>query len=152
MNILRHSALFALLALAPLAVSAQQVDYSVVSVPEEAGIDFTRITSPSDYVCMPLVRRQGDRLNWLTNRILDISADGTYTENGVETAPHGTFPWSGSGRYTYNETAQLLTMIDSEENEPIYTKAVVSGNTLTIWDAEGDTEVYTRVISAPRQL
>ena len=76
MNILRHSALFALLALVPLAVSAQQVDYSVVSVPEEAGIDFPRITSPSDYVCMPLVRRQGDRLDWLTNRILDISADG----------------------------------------------------------------------------
>lgn len=90
--------------------------------------------------------------NYSLEITLIFMADGTYTENGVETAPHGSVPWSGSGRYTYNETAQLLTMIDSEENEPIYTKAVVSGNTLTIWDAEGDTEVYTRVISAPRQL
>lgn len=74
-----------------------------------------------------------------------FNADGTYTENGVETAPHGSFPWSGSGRYTYNETAQLLTMIDSEENEPIYTKAVVSGNTLTIWNEDGDySMIYTR--------
>lgn len=77
MKISRYFALLATLAAAPLTGSAQQVDYSVVSVPEEAGIDFTRITSPNDYVCMPLVRRQGDRLDWFTNRILDISADGT---------------------------------------------------------------------------
>lgn len=73
-----------------------------------------------------------------------FNADGTYTENGVETAPHGSYPWSDSGTYTYNETAQLLTMIDSEEKEPIYRKAAVSGNTLTIWDEDGDAWIYTR--------
>lgn len=83
---------------------------------------------------------------------MTFNADGTYTENGVENFSYDTESWSGSGRYTYNETAQLLTMIDSEENEPIYTKAVVSGNTLTILDGDSDAIVYTRVTSAPRQL
>lgn len=55
---------------------AQKVDYSVVSVPEESGIDFTRITTENDYVCMPEVRRSAKRLDWLTNRILGISASG----------------------------------------------------------------------------
>lgn len=56
--------------------SAQQVDYSVVSVPEEAGIEFVQITSPNDYVCMPVVRRYNKNINWLSNRILDVSTDG----------------------------------------------------------------------------
>lgn len=57
-------------------VSAQQVDYSVVSVPEEAGIEFVQMTSPNDYVCMPIVKRNARNINWLSNRILDISTDG----------------------------------------------------------------------------
>ena len=54
-----------------------QVDYSVVSVNEESGIDFTRITSDNDYVCMPEVRRGNGSVNWLSNRILDVSVDGS---------------------------------------------------------------------------
>lgn len=57
--------------------SAQQVDYSVVSVPEEAGIEFVQMTSPNDYVCMPVVKRSPKGINWLSNRILDVSTDGT---------------------------------------------------------------------------
>ena len=57
-------------------VSAQQVDYSVVSVPEEAGIEFLQMTSPNDYVCMPVVKRNAKSINWLSNRILDVSVDG----------------------------------------------------------------------------
>lgn len=56
---------------------AQKVDYSVVYVPEETGIDFTQITNNGDYVCMPLVKRTRTSLNWFTNRILDISIDGS---------------------------------------------------------------------------
>lgn len=63
-----------LMAAAP---STAQVDYSVVSVNEESGMEFTRITSENDYVCMPEVRRSGSTVNWLSNRILDISTDGT---------------------------------------------------------------------------
>lgn len=56
---------------------AQQVDYSVVSVPEESGIEFTKVTSDNDYVCQPVVRRNSRSLSWFTNRIIDISQDGT---------------------------------------------------------------------------
>lgn len=55
---------------------AQTVDYSVVSVPEETGADFMKITKSSDYVCMPEVKRFGSKISWLTNRIIDISKDG----------------------------------------------------------------------------
>lgn len=54
-----------------------QVDYSVPYVNEESGIIFTKITSDNDYVCMPEVSRKGTKVNWLTNRILDISVDGS---------------------------------------------------------------------------
>lgn len=55
---------------------AQSVDYSVVYVPEESGIDFRMITSKNDYVCMPIVKRGRDRIDWYTNRIIDVSQDG----------------------------------------------------------------------------
>lgn len=58
-------------------ISAQQVDFSVVSVQEESGIEFTQVTSESDYVCMPIVHRTVNTLDWLSNRILDISHEGT---------------------------------------------------------------------------
>lgn len=51
---------------------AQNVDYTVVSVPEEAGCDFVRITSDADNVCMPQVQRSRGRVTWFSNRILDI--------------------------------------------------------------------------------
>ncbi|HRM90218.1 MAG TPA: hypothetical protein PLK68_07125, partial [Thomasclavelia ramosa] len=54
-----------------------QVDYSVVHVNEESGIKFTKITTDNDYVCMPKVIRSGSTINWMSNRILDISVDGT---------------------------------------------------------------------------
>lgn len=56
---------------------AQRVDYSVVSVPEESASEFTKITSNSDLVCMPIVKRSKMGVDWLSNRILGISADGT---------------------------------------------------------------------------
>lgn len=58
-------------------VHAQKVDYSVVSVPEESGTKFTQISLPTDMVCMPEVRRTASGIGWFSNRILDISKDGT---------------------------------------------------------------------------
>ena len=60
--------------------SAQQVDYSVVSVPEESGTDFTQITTNKDYVCMPEVKRNSNanRIDWFSNRIIDVSRDGEH--------------------------------------------------------------------------
>lgn len=57
---------------------AQSVDYSVVSVPEESGLDITQVTSVNDYVCMPIVQRQAHSLNWFSNKILDVSINGKY--------------------------------------------------------------------------
>lgn len=57
---------------------AQQVDYSVVSVPEESGNQFIQITSDADRVCLPIVNRKNNRIDWLSNRILDVSVDGQH--------------------------------------------------------------------------
>lgn len=56
--------------------SALVVDYSVLSVNEEAGVDFTQMTTENDFVAMPQVNRSGRKINWLTNRIIDVSVDG----------------------------------------------------------------------------
>lgn len=77
MNIKRISACLIALAFV-VQTSAQQVDFSVVTVPEESGIDFTQISTASDYVCMPIVKRSSKGLQWFTNRILDVSKDGKH--------------------------------------------------------------------------
>ena len=59
-------------ALIAIAGMAQKVDYSVVAVPEEAECDFVCITSDADQVCLPQVKRGRGRVNWFSNRILDI--------------------------------------------------------------------------------
>lgn len=55
---------------------AQGIDYSVISVPEESGITFTKITNDNDGVCMPQVQRFGRGCTWLSNRTIDISPNG----------------------------------------------------------------------------
>lgn len=65
-----------LLSFSTIVVSAQQVDFSVVSVPEEAGLDFLQLTNASDYVCLPIVERTKNSISWFSNRILDTSVDG----------------------------------------------------------------------------
>ncbi len=59
-----------------LSLSSQTVDYSVVSVPEETGLELVKITSENDNVAMPLVRRIRTGINWTANRVLDVSKDG----------------------------------------------------------------------------
>ncbi|MCF0220292.1 MAG: PD40 domain-containing protein [Muribaculaceae bacterium] len=66
---------FTLFAILP--AFSQKVDYSVVSVPEEQGINFTKVTTAGDYVAMPEVKRSSNGINWFTNRIIDLSPDGT---------------------------------------------------------------------------
>ncbi len=58
-------------------VSAQKIDYSVVNVPEESGLDFVKITKPSDYVALPEVKRKSNGIQWYINRILGISRDNS---------------------------------------------------------------------------
>lgn len=72
----KYQLIFLIATFTTISVSAQKVDYSVVSVPEESGTEFTQISQTSDYVCMPEVKRSGKNIGWLSNRILDISKDG----------------------------------------------------------------------------
>lgn len=58
-------------------IFAQTVDYSVVAVPEESGIELTQITMDNDYLCLPEVKRSRTNLSWFSNRIIDLSADGS---------------------------------------------------------------------------
>lgn len=59
-----------------VAILGQKVDYSVVCVGEEAGLDFTKITNDGDGVCLPQVKRTSHGIDWYTSRILDVSPDG----------------------------------------------------------------------------
>lgn len=69
--------IFLLVAGATAEAFAQKVDYSVVQVPEEAGVEFLKITKGSDYVAMPAVKRGGRNLRWMANRVLGVSPDGS---------------------------------------------------------------------------
>ena len=71
-----HAWLLAPLLAAPAGAAAQQVDYSVVQVNEESGLDLTCVTTDNDYVCMPQVKRRGGQVDWYSNRIIDVSPDG----------------------------------------------------------------------------
>lgn len=73
---LQKKAFCTLLSALPLAAWAQ-VDYSVLYANEESGTEFTKITTENDYVCMPQVKRSGERVDWQTNRIIGISVDGS---------------------------------------------------------------------------
>lgn len=75
MNMKKIVVLFLMLKLT-VSVFSQTVDYSVVSVSEESGIDFTIVSSDNDFVCMPIVKRTRKGVDWLSNRIIDISPDG----------------------------------------------------------------------------
>ena len=59
-----------------IGVSAQSVDYSVVSVPEESGLDIMQVSSTNDYVSMPAIARTKRELKWNYDRVLDVSYDG----------------------------------------------------------------------------
>ena len=73
---IKKTFIFTLLIAASMLSFAQKVDYSVVSVPEESGVEFLQISSDNDYVCMPLVKRPVSKIKWVTNHILDISKSG----------------------------------------------------------------------------
>lgn len=74
---MKRKQLLFMLAFIPMTMNAQ-VDYSVVSVNEEKGIEFHIVTSDDDYVAMPQVKRRGGYVNWLSNRTIGLSPDGRH--------------------------------------------------------------------------
>ncbi len=75
-NIKAYAVSIILAATLSVNVYAQKVDYSVVSAPEETGIDFMKITKASDYVCMPLVKRSRGKIDWISNCVLGVARNG----------------------------------------------------------------------------
>ena len=73
---MKKSLLVAAAVLFAIGAHSQKVDYSVVSVPEESGTEFKKITSDNDFVSMPDVRRSGRGVNWMSNRCLGLTVDG----------------------------------------------------------------------------
>ena len=74
----RYLLISSLLLFLGVSLHSQTVDYSIVSVPEEAGIEFMKITSTNDYVCMPIVKKSKRGINWFQNRIIDMTKDGKF--------------------------------------------------------------------------
>lgn len=59
-----------------LSIFAQNVDYTIVSVGEEAGLDFKKVTTDNDYVLMPPVRRFAGRVSWDPRKVISVYAGG----------------------------------------------------------------------------
>lgn len=71
---MKKSLFYFLLAI-PFCLLNAQTDWSVVSVPQEVGSEFIRITSDGDYVYMPIVKN-AKCLQWDASRVMDIAPDG----------------------------------------------------------------------------
>ncbi len=54
----------------------QQVDYSVVSVPEESGSNFKMISTDNDFVYMPEVIRKKNSIQWQSSKVISECFDG----------------------------------------------------------------------------
>lgn len=59
-----------------LPIYAQKVDYSVPYVQEERGFDLVQVSRDNDYVAMPIVKRNKNGVQWLTNSVLAASPNG----------------------------------------------------------------------------
>lgn len=75
-SLVRKNLLIMVMSIIGISVCRAQVDYSVVSVNEESGLDFMKITSDDDCVCMPQVKRNSSGANWWTNKVIDVTIDG----------------------------------------------------------------------------
>lgn len=67
-----------LLPLLPLLLAAcgPSIKYTVVTVPEEGGVRFAKITDVQDAVVVPLITERGDRISYSEMSSFDVSPDG----------------------------------------------------------------------------
>lgn len=75
---------------------------------------------------------------------MTFNPDGTYCEYGVETAPHGSFPWNESGFYSYDAATRMLGLTELSSKETDYMTAIVSDNMLTLISEDEEPMVYYR--------
>lgn len=83
------SLLTASLLLSIMPIYAQTVNYSVVSVGEEAGLDFKQITNDGDYVEMPSVKRFAGKVSWDPRRVLAIFSSTERNYSSPSISPDG---------------------------------------------------------------
>lgn len=57
-------------------VQAQTVDYSVVSVNEEMGLELTKVSDDNDFLCMPQVKRRSNGIDWWMGHVIAIQPNG----------------------------------------------------------------------------
>lgn len=57
-------------------IRAQEAGNQAISTENEADLGIQQMTTDEDGVYMPTVKRSARKLNWLTNRVLDMSPDG----------------------------------------------------------------------------
>ena len=111
----------------------QQVDFSVVSVPEETGTEIRKITTTSDYVCMPEVRRNGNAIDWFTNRVLAPLTNGTeigylsFRNNTTNIFIKDLFKQGGSRQRT--NRAGVIDFTFSPDGKSLYFSEVRGKNT-----------------------
>ena len=57
-------------------IRAQETGNPAISTKYEADLGIQQMTTDEDGVYMPTVKRSARKLNWLTNRVMDVSPDG----------------------------------------------------------------------------
>ena len=137
-----------------IGIAAQNVDYSVVYVPQESGIQFTQMTSDNDFVCMPLVRRTGFGVNWLTNRILDISVDNTQlaylsARNDMTNIFIKNIQQQGASRQRTNRQAVLDFCYSPDGSKLVFSES--SGKLNQIYQTDAENGYVCRQITSGNQ-
>lgn len=133
---------------------AQDVDYSVVYVPQESGIQFTCMTSGNDMVCMPAVRRSRSGVSWLSNRILDVSVDNRKlaylsARNGMTNIFIKDIQQQGSSRQRTNRQAVLDFSYSPDGQKLVFSEQ--SGRQNHIYQTDAENGYVCRQITSGAQ-
>lgn len=121
-------------------IQGQKVDYSVVSVGEESGLDFTKITNDGDGVCLPQVKRSSRGVDWYTSRILDVSPDGQSiaylsSRNGTTNIFIKDLAKMGASRMRTNRQAVVDFSYSPDGKQICFSESKGKSNQLFITDA-----------------
>lgn len=57
-------------------MEAQRIDYSPTVTEDERDLGIEQMTANEDVVYMPDFKRSSKKVNWLTNRVMNVSPDG----------------------------------------------------------------------------
>jgi Tol biopolymer transport system component len=121
--------------------AAPKIDYSVVEVGEEHGLELTKITSESDYVCMPQVKRSTKGIDWFTNKIIAMvpgSDNMAYlsVRNNTTNIFIKDLSKQGSSRQRTNRTAVIDFSFSPDGKDLYFSEARAKTNQIFRTDAQ----------------